>query len=480
MNNELGLESLRDIGLLPHQAEFIIEFLKPESPPYHWLIAPPGTGKSVTVATLASRILAKKPTARILILTGKLVAREQFAQALQEIAHFSDVIRVDQQIFRELELRVDVGETPWAGPVIALMTLQKAIHPNIVKSLTTTEWDLVVVDRPYTLSDKQEAVVKELIHIGIVKRLLLIAAFLERSGTTPLIPNLMTTTWSRDVVDWEGNPLFASRVRMVVDYDRSPFEIEFLDKMDQVLRQLEPPDTEMALLKTTLLLRMASSSLYAIEQSLRRRRNRLVHSTHLQMIEADAEEIGEIEDEFFDEPLENKSQRTRTELTEELSKLSTLLDHLDNISADTKLQALLDILKQRTISVDVYRICIFSEFASTVSYLYSSLQEELEDIYQFTTTPHDERDHTIRSFRETGGILVASSAAITGLDWMNLEIDIGINYDLPSHDLQMEQRWAMLDRPGRKNPCMMYAFRDTSKSLPFEEESLKRHGFLAK
>ncbi len=449
MMERVNLDSLRHAGLFPHQAQFIIDFLKPDSAPYHQLVAPTGMGKSLLVGVLVNQMIDEHHAVRILVLTDVVALQAQLVYVLQKHVKSIPVIGVNRRVFRELEASVDVGLSPWDKPIVAVMSLDLAKQKDIGDSLASVKWDLVVVDEARRLLGQPKALIDRLIESGAIHRLLLITATPGEADDALSLPGLVTTKWSRDVVNWDGRPLFrTSRERRVVVYRRGSDEIDFLVELQELSKELI--DESVANLQRSLLLHLASSSLYAIEQSLLSRRNRLAHGISFPFVSA-------------------------ADRASELERITKLIEYLDGVTSDAKLQALLTLVQRFASEDRASRICIFSSFATTVSYLYSSLRDAGKEAYQLTGSMSYEERRAYHRFSETGGVLVASSEALTGLDLA--QADIGINYDLPAGGLEIEQRWGRLDRVHRTSPCIMYAFKDMSGVLPLEAEALELHGF---
>lgn len=469
---QTNLESLREAGLFPHQAQFIVDFLAPDSPPYQQLMAPTGAGKSNLVSVLADRLIAEHHAVRVLVLTGRVAFQMHFLDMLRKYVKSIPVIGIDRRAFRELEASVDVGLSPWDRPVVAVMTLDFAKQKDIADSLANVLWDLVVVDEAHRLTGQRKELIDRLIESGAIRRLLLVAAIPSADALS--LPGLVTTKWSRDIVDWEGHPLFkTSRERRVVVYRRGSDEVDFLRNLKQLSKELI--DDPVAALQRSLLLRVAASSLYAIEQSLLTQRNRLAHGMPFPSViaERDLQSESTLEETDLEEAVDHSIWANPASA---LARITKLIEDLDGISSDEKLQSLLALVEKITTVSQTCRVCIFSSFIATVSYLYSSLGDAGTEVYQLTgSMSYEERNRAYHWFTETGGVLVASSVATTGLDLAHA--DVGINYDLPASRLEMEQRWGRIDRLGRTGPCIMYAFKDMSGVIPLEAEALRLHGF---
>ena len=164
-------------------------------------------------------------------------------------------------------------------------------------------WDLLVVDEvqlasPHTL---RGMVVEDLIAGNPQMRVLLLQAgglwsTAEADMSAELFRDAAVTVWTCETLrDHQGKPLLPE-VRMEwISYRRQPEEAEVLSRLQDSLRSLDTTNATLRLAAATLM-QSASSSFFALEQRLRRirqRRNELVHGIgEDQETWPDAEEVG--------------------------------------------------------------------------------------------------------------------------------------------------------------------------------------------
>ena len=105
-----------------------------------------------------------------------------------------------------------------------------------------------------------------------------------------------------------------------------------------------------------------------------------------------------------------------------------------------------------------------------------TISEINEGLFHVTgNAPFEERKEVVEHAFESHGILVASTAGIEGADLS--QVNATLAYDLPGSPDAMERLWGRFDRYGRRHPCVMYAFRDSSEAISLEAELLRLHGF---
>jgi hypothetical protein len=419
----------------------------------------------------------------VLFLTARAEFMTHSVTLLRRFVEEIPVIRVDARSYRELQANAELGLSPWSTPILALVNLDFAKLDHIASSLVDVEWDLTVICDAQRVVGLRRRFVNHLVDLNATDRLLLLGDTRTSVHSFDSVPDLNVVEWTYDLLDWDGSSLFPTpRQLEVVIYNRTREEMEFLNRLMESL----PETTEdQGSFRRLLLLGAASSSLYAAEQSLRRWRGRLAYGKsfdHLGIDPALAEEASVEELPLDQSNLEDASiDADREGAQAQLAMVEDLLAALDRIPADRKFEVLMELMDQLFSRNPGYRVCIFSSFAETVYYLYSSLKEPNpdsrprypgEDVYHLLgSMAYDERDHVLHRFAETGRVLVTTPAGLSDLDLVR--VDVGISYDAPVNPVEIKQRWAVLDRPRRKSPVVMYILRGDPPIIPREETALR-------
>jgi len=347
----------------------------------------------------------------------------------------------------------------------------------MVSSLISVSWDLIIFDESHLLSGgKRKALLERLKKSEVARRGLLLTA------TPKFFDNIVTKMTNRDVVDWDGRPLFPSFEKKIAQiyYRRIEAECVFFQELQDFAARLPDSLSYGRFLETTMV-RLASSSMYAIEENLRRLlfnwrhlRNKIAHnvpwtSEDLESIQRDvsmgSDDLGGIDElsQFAaDEPLN---------FIDLYNELETLLDQIEDVSVDSKLDALISYVHEFHEDNNRTHLCIWCSYTNTVQYLSSSLQELGQSIWSITgALGAVERIDRIESFKQKGGILITTDPASEGA---TLEyVDECINYDLPVNQQAINQRWGRFLRFGRKSEFKMLFLKDRSKSLLWEDEVL--------
>jgi len=481
MNRKSYIEYFRAKGLLPFQAEVAIKFLESKDKPYWQFVSPVGTGKGRVAAVIANELMEESKK-RILVLAPAPLLGQWHFELSHTAPKFTSMI-VDRKTYLEMESRVPVGESPWPDNVVIVMSLDLAKRDDMAENLIGTTWDLAVFDESHLLTGKRKTLFDRLTSSGAIRRCLLLTCIESSvlSGVETMVAKLS------DVVDWNGKPLYSPIKRKVtqLSYNRTEEELIFLNQLHDFAEQLSD-QWSYGKLQRSIILRAGLSSTYTAEVILRRLRdawkpirNKIVHD--LPLVGEDIEKIQKQIVNFSDElevsqKLADSIAIRPQDFLTLYQKLELLLGQVEEISADSKLDALIKRLRlylDFEVEGNPY-FCICSSFANTIQYLSSSLrtQDVETKIYALTGSlePTYRRD-LMQEFQEKGGILIATNPALGGA--VLGYVDECINYDLPLNPDVFEQRWGRFLRVRRKSEFRMVILKDQSKALPWEKEFLK-------
>ena len=410
MSNEPTLETMRAEGLLPDQARFILDLFAEGSPPHHQLCAPVGTGKGFVAASLIDRIAATAPDTRVLVLgPGPLI--EQFLCRLRERSPDVQATFVNRMRYREQEASVAVGESPWKDARIVAMSDDFAKQKDIATSLATVKWDWVVVDESHRLVGARRAMIENLLNADKIARLLLLSATPVTFESPSPLAAVATTSWSGGLKDWDDQPLKVERRGQVVEYRRSPEEVAVMTRLNALLEMLV--DTQFANLQKTLVYRAAESSLSSLEQVVSTARNRLAHgqASHGLPSKLDTEER--------DAPITSGPSPASVwrNPAKALPGMAELLAAFDELTGDTKLDALTGLIDTLDRNGGRGPICIVSAFQTTVAYLVAALTDRESHLYSMTGSDDlEERRQAVECCVKEQGVLVTSIAAMQGFE----------------------------------------------------------------
>jgi SNF2 family DNA or RNA helicase len=223
-----------------------------------------------------------------------------------------------------------------------------------------------------------------------------------------------------------------------------------------------------------LRLRFASST-FAIRETLKRRKERVVRTLrHLQPgsdIQEDVEAYDSVfgENEDIDEQVLGTllKNRTQQDLEWEQGRLARMLDQMADLSSTPlKLKELLSVLEKRRRGdrSRIYQTVVFTRFYDTLTDIVSRLRKidpamrvgtysgrggQYVDVVNNRLSNANRDDIRHRFLRDEIDVLVCTDAAAEGLNLQTA--DLVINYDLPWNPMKVEQRIGRIDRIGQAN-----------------------------
>ncbi|MDZ4781096.1 MAG: DEAD/DEAH box helicase [Planctomycetia bacterium] len=513
MNQQEFLLLLQSRGLRSWQANFVVSFLETDSAAFHLLAAPPGTGKSYTSIAIAAE-LASRGARRMLVLPPASLCeewRERLGSAQSELP----VVFVTRQVFREMEAAVPIGESPLNVDGIYVIGQDLAKQSDLAASLSAANWDLVIVDEAHRLASPQRAALLDrVVAADVVRRLLLLTAtplpmlepWLRPSPDQPArLPSpLVLTNWYGVLKDWDGSNVDRQRVEWsVVSYSRNSDEVKFLSGLLVLMPTLKSGGDGTSVLTQVLIRRRAGSSLFAVEQSLQRLRSNLEVRMRLdgkvEQVEQDLGPVCHIENSTVEgtAAIGDETSTAQTEPDSDIEEVAATtlllpvewadlpaavavveqcLDVLDCVSADEKLNALKGLIQSIIESQigSVPKICVFSMYADTVSYLHTAMEDVGLPLFKLTGgSSFTERQATVELFLREGGLILGTDGALS--EGISLpQVAHVVHYDLPSNPLILAKRCGRFDRFGRTGPLTMYVLKDESGVLAFESRLIER------
>ena len=455
-------EQLKARQLLPHQVEFVETALE-SMPGGRILLADDvGLGKTHACGALAWALgqkLDREP--RMLVLAPTMLLA-QWKSRLEETAS-GDVLIVDAAAYRRLEAHTAADENPWRSVNTVVASIDFAKREDRLAPLVEAPWDLVIFDESHRATSRSQRgrVLRALWKSDLVG-LMVAESATPHSGdaedfelfTGPTTRILRRR--ARELRDWDGNSLIpnsAEQVVEVVALDLSPEERELYEAVAQLAAGLSTDDRPRKFLRQTLI-RRAASSLFALEQTIRRALAKANFATHGGGTQASL---------FDDEP----SAYEQAELFEEVGmfepvahpmdrdELRALLDRIDRVEVDTKWRACANVLEPEIVGSNGSAL-IFCDFADTAEYLAGLLGSFECPVGVVTSSIADaERQRIYETFRSDGGALVVTSAASEGLSLPFVKLCI--HYDIPWNASQVAQRIGRVHRYGATPGAVRHA-----------------------
>ncbi len=488
------------IDPLPFQLEAVYGYAL-RMPHMRFMIADdPGAGKTIMAGMIIKELKLRGVASRVLIVTpGHLKAQWQ--------REMKDKFQENFVIMDRPYMSSRQGENPWMVENSYITSIDFAKQEDVMSSLSSTRWDLVVVDEAHKMSARIRSENKKDMtrryRLGqILSRtsdhmLLLTAtphsgdpdAFrllldLLRPGFFSNPELIQEARRNRDnplfirrvkeeLRDFDGKPIFPRRYTHTHSFNLSDAEMELYNEISRYITEQYnraiATDRRAHAFAMMLLQRRMASSIYAVMRSLMRKRDRCIQlmenieSLSMREVSGDYSDLPSVDYSDLEErriwEIESSLEGSTLadsipELKAEVSTLEGLIEDAERLlksGSETKLMELQKILEE----IGHEKILIFSESKDTVDYLL----EKIESWGYSVCTIHggmsmDERIAAEDDFRRNKQVMVATEAAGEGI---NLQFcHIMVNYDIPWNPNRLEQRMGRIHRYKQRRDVHIY------------------------
>lgn len=441
MNPPPTLQKYRDQGLKPHQAALVDDVLLAPIPSRYLLIAAPGYGKTTAAMFAAKEIAKAKADHRILLIGPQLLLamyERQLTQAMPE----SRVLMATRRFLRELEAGTELDGTIWPTAAVVVVDIGTARQQDVLHHFCSANWNLVLIQEVNLCGWSNWILLKAIIKKASFEKVLMTTTVPKLKGITELLKTVTRIDWSApQLVDWDGRPLLASKSATfkTVAYERSEMEVSVARNLLALTASLKTnPFGQMV---KRVLLKQASSSLLALERTLRQLRTALVHTPallHPHKPESAADVRGDWSGTDADLGSIPRARSVWHNKSGVLAAIDDLLEQVGSVTSDQKLEALEKLIDKLRLDNQL-RICVFCSSRVTASYLEIALAERGGNVWRLTGEYSPEQTNLwLEGFRRDNGILIATIPALQGFDLR--ETQAFIHYDPPATDAEMRIR----------------------------------------
>ena len=405
-----------------YQAQFIEEFLAPLSPKHHWLSAPAGSGLAQCAVGIIAALKTAKPEARVLLLTPRMLVLQWFRR-LDAAVDSSLLLEGNRRNLRQLGGSARQSDFTWpAGHVVIMESWFAERFPDLEDSVFKTPWDLVIWDGFHlsTVGANTQRInlLERFGGTPNIDRMLLLSHNLRPGQDALDLPWLKKTTWDRSSLDSEERAMrrFEWHESPVL-YRRSEPETELERALSGFVERWRAGSTGISPVER--LLGAWESSPLALQEYLQRLRPSKASLVLRQSTQTE-------EEDDSDEPEDTPQRRESSDAGRRAAEAAELLDLVDGLTVDSKLEALQRYLEAEKDKGDSH-VVVECRFGATARYLRAALGEIGLRIHIATAEmPSQEILATLSEFENSGGILITTSAALQGVE---LAADSVVAYD---------------------------------------------------
>jgi hypothetical protein len=343
------------------------------------------------------------------------------------------------------------------------MSVDLIRHKSLISSLVTVNWDFVVFDDCTDASIVGD-LFNALTRSNRVARSLFLSQ--KRIDDKKISKELIrTVSISLDMLLSQSKKPDLKCSTGFIDYSPNEEEQAFFKSIKDFADDLEKT-WDYGEMQKNIVLRVASSSIYATEQMLKRfqskwsfLRNKIAHSIDLSY--EDFERAQESLKVSADELGTTTVSTTHIDVARFLdlfNNLNYLMSTVEDLSKDSKMDALSKYLRENAEGPDNSYFCIVTSFADTAHYIFSSLRELSVPIYSMTSSStYEERINMAEEYNRNGGILILTLACCQGIEFNTVETLI--NYDETPDSQRDSVILTRFLRLGRRNELVILNLR---------------------
>lgn len=531
VNDQWGVFGRSRIQLLPHQLWVCHRIL--QDWPNRWLIADDvGLGKTVEAGLAVLALTSRQMINRVLILCPASLCIQWQERLLR-------MFDLRFQIFYSTDAHREAAWDVSSQVIASLHTVrnyasgQNEDDPRLLAMLSAKSWDLIIVDEAHHLNHDETGgmtlgyrLVKKLDDEGQLKGMLLFTgtphrgkdfsflallhlinpqAFSPYLGIDDQLRNLhsvMIRNNKQAVTDLDGKPLFQSVVVRPEEYAFSDSERVFYERMTLFILQGRAYADNLGMsarrtnhLVLTTLQKLASSSIAAVSQTLRKRlakidgAKRPVPAFHEleDMWSAPDPEQGDAANLVAEDVVSEANQL----LVGESSYLSQLIELADGVTRETKIERIIAIAREMPHDEP---LLIFTEFKTTQRAIFIRLSETFGDnstaflngdgilrdmpLQYGGPEIHSAKDEAARQFNDgRKRFLICTEAGGEGID-LHHRCNAVVHADLPWNPMRLHQRNGRLYRLNQKRQVQVTLLRNSetleSRIWDLLEEKLQR------
>jgi superfamily II DNA or RNA helicase len=407
-----------------------------------------GLGKTIQAGLIVAETLARTPDARVLIVAPAGL-REQWRDELQSRFHVRAEV-LDAPCIARIAAELVADVNPWLIHPLAITSIDFIKRPEVMRSLETLTWDVVVFDEAHALAGRSDRAAAAAA-LGCRARVVVMLTATPHSGDEEAFTRLSAVgdigdafplmTFRRGRADIglpENRRSSVLKVRPTTD------EAAMHRALNEYLQRLTE-ETSMrgagASLLSSILLRRACSSPASFARSIERRMTLLFDGAVDTQEQLALPFAGTDSDDEPGFELGVAGLRDGKEERKWLQRLTALAGTA--AARESKVHVLRRLLRR----IDEPAI-VFTEYRDTLQHICAEL-EEFDPLILHGGLSSRERADVIGRFNEGHtSLLLATDAASEGLN-LHHRCRFVLNLDIPWTPLRLEQRIGRVDRIGQ-------------------------------
>lgn len=439
-----------NLTLFPFQLEPAIALVRADG--CRFLIADAvGLGKTVEAALMIAEVMHRRPEAKAMVICPAGL-RDQWKEELRTRFNLDAAI-FDAGRLARAATQLPAGVNPWAVEPIVIASIDYVKRPEVMRSLETLIWDVVVLDEAHHLAGRSDRAAAGSM-LGDRARALVLLTATPHSGDDQAFARLCSLgsagstepliTFRRTRADAGGHVARrAPLLRVRPTHAETAMHAALMAYTRLVWSQSPQTGLSGARLAMSVLARRACSSAGSLARSVERRLTLMNDESVPPGMQPDLPFDDTRADD--DEPDAALSSAGLHDRVDERRRLEHLLELARTAAADeSKLHAL-----KRLLSRAREPAIVFTEYRDTLQRIGSVLPHVESVQLHGGLTPHQRTDALRRFTRGDARLLLATDAASEGLN-LHQRCRLVVNLELPWTPLRLEQRAGRIDRIGQE------------------------------
>ena len=439
-----------NLTLIPFQLEPALALARGDG--CRFLIADAvGLGKTIEAGLMIAETLERRPDAKALVVSPAGL-REQWREELRNRFNLDATI-MDSAHLAGIAAQLPIDINPWAVQPLVITSIDYVKRPEVMRSLETLIWDVVVFDEAHHLTGRSDrAAAAEM--LGDRGRVVVLLTATPHSGDDQGFTRLCTlgnagaseplVVFRRTRVD---AGLHVQRRTPLIPVKATSAEVAMHAALITYARLVWSQSAQSGLsgarLAVSVLTRRACSSATSLARSLERRLASMTGAAEPMALQPGLPFTAAAQDD--DEPdvaLESPGLHDRAEECRLLERLLRLARTA--AAAESKIAML-----ERFLSRVAEPAIVFTEYRDTLQHLAGALSHVDAVQLHGGLTPRERADALHRFTSGAARLLLATDAGSEGLN-LHHRCRLVVNLELPWTPLRLEQRAGRVDRIGQQ------------------------------